>query len=337
MINVNQFYSDSIEKTLSESLTDKIVFHRSRFKRLFKARYMEMLPSLIKYKNFESVSVDFLKVEVALRNGYDVVIGKTNRNHIQVIGYANSKLTVNDPSDLFSERTLRHGDIHFVIPLHLREKYYKEISDYDGARSGNFVVLRNKTLNYQSDISILDHYIDELAEIVLSRYSISMQVKISTLFLGEPGDESMNQLITSIYNGNPYIEGSKLFDPDEQIYHMQNEGIAQNFQELKREYQNKISELNNMLGLNSLAVEKSSGVSDTEADSNRAYTTSNANIYLDARNHGLRLLNKRYGLDIETMYNDDVRSEIQELNIQEGGEGNENNQSVQSDTLGNDE
>src|SRR5699024_368955 len=150
-----------------------------------------------------------------------------------------------------------------------------------GARSGNFVVLRNKTLNYQSDMSILDHYIDELAEIVLSRYSISMQVKISTLFLGEPGDESMNQLITSIYNGNPYIEGSKLFDPDEQIYHMQNEGIAQNFQELKREYQNKISELNNMLGLNSLAVEKSSGVSDTEADSNRAYTTSNANIYLD--------------------------------------------------------
>src|SRR5699024_6386751 len=87
----------------------------------------------------------------------------------------------------------------------------------------------------------------------------------------------------------------------------------QNFQELKREYQNKISELNNMLGINSLAVEKSSGVSDSEAKSNRAFTTSNANIYLDSRNNGLFKLNKRYDLEIEAMYNDEVISEFQEI------------------------
>src|SRR5690606_25772792 len=131
---------------------------------------------------------------------------------------------------------------------------------------------------------ILDHYIDELAEIVLSRFSIAMQVKINTIFLSEPGDETISQLITDIYNGAPGIKASKLFDPNEQIYHMENAGIAANFQELKREYQNKLGELNNMLGMNSLAVEKSSGVSDEEAQSNRSYTTSNANIYLDARN-----------------------------------------------------
>src|SRR5699024_12202923 len=101
----------------------------------------------------------------------------------------------------------------------------------------------------------------------------------------------------------------KLFDPEEQIYHMDNDNIAQNFQELKREYQNKISELNNMLGINSLAVEKSSGVSDSEAKRNRAYTTSNANTYLDARNNGLKTLNKRYNLEIEALYNDEVLSE----------------------------
>src|SRR5699024_7699304 len=109
-----------------------------------------------------------------------------------------------------------------------------------------------------------------------------MQVKITTLFLGEPNDETLNPIIADVYNGNTYILWSKLFDPEEQSYHMDNDNIAQNFQELKREYQNKISELNNMLGINSLAVEKSSGVSDSEAKSNRAYTTSTANIYLDA-------------------------------------------------------
>ena len=307
-------YINSIDKELRGTLKEKIVLHRERFTKLFKARYLEMLPSLIKYKNSQTVNIDFLKVEVALRNNYDIVIGETTNGNIQVIGFSTSKKTSENPSDLFNDNLLRHGEINFIIPDYLRQSYYKEISNFDSCQSGNFVVLRNKTLNYINDKNILEHYVDELAEIVLSRYSISMQVKITTLFLGEPNDETLNQIISDVYNGNPYIKGSKLFDPDEQIYHMQNEGIAQNFQELKREYQNKISELNNMLGINSLAVEKSSGVSDSEAKGNRAYTTSNANIYLDARNHGLEKLNKRYNLDIQAMYNDEVVSEFEEFN-----------------------
>ena len=207
--------------------------------------------------------------------------------------------------------------------------YYKEISYDDGCQTGNFVVLRNKLVNYVNDREIINHYVDELAEIVLSRYSISMQVKISTIFLGEPNDESINQVIENLYNGMPYIKGSLLFDPHEQIYHVDNAGMAQNFQELKREYQNKISELNNMLGINSLAVEKSSGVSDEEAKSNRGYTTSNANIQLDGRNSGLKRLNKRYNLNLEAVYNDEVASELQELHeeidLKEGETGANNN------------
>ena len=324
-------YHESIDKELNKSLKDKVVTHKSRFIRLFKARYLEMIPSLIKYKNDRSVSIDFMKVEVALRNGYDVVIGETSNKNIMVIGYATSKKTKDNPADLFSTNTLRHGDIKFVIPDHLKLTHYKEITHDDQCQSGNFVVLRNKTVQYVSDYAILDHYVDELAEIVLSRYSISMQVKIYTLFLGEPNDESLNQIITDVYNGNPYIKGSKLFDPDEQIYHMKNEGIAQNFQELKREYQNKIAELNTMLGIQSLAVEKASGVSDEEAKSNRGYTTSNANIYLDGRNNGLKRLNKRYDLKLEALYNDEVVSEFAELHKElekesdGGGSGHDNN------------
>ena len=96
---------------------------------------------------------------------------------------------------------------------------------------------------------------------------------------------------------------------------------------MKREYQNKISELNNAIGINSLAVEKESGVSDEEAKSNRGYTTSNANINLDGRNHGLKKLNKRYNLQLEAVYNDQVASEFQEL-IEKEEVSNENNNAI---------
>lgn len=326
---MNNSFEGYIDKELSLELKERIVHHRSRFRELFKARYNEMLPSLIKYRNSKSVSIDFMKLEVALRNGYDVVIGETLRRNIQVIGFATSQLTKNNPADLFSDKSLKSGDINFVIPKHLRMTEYKEITNDDECQTGNFVVLRNKNLNYVDDRIILDHYIDELAEIVLSRFSISMQVKISTVFISEANDESVTKMISDLYNGDPFIKATKLFDPEEQIYPMKNEGLSQIFPELKREYQNKISELNNMLGINSLAVEKESGVSDTEAESNRSFSTSNANIYLDARNNGLQRLNKRYGFNIEAMYNDEVVSEFEELHqTQESEDNNDNNNAI---------
>lgn len=325
---MKQFHG--IDDTLPKTLKEKVVNHRERFSQIFMARYLEMLPSLIAYKGSENLSVDFFKVEVALRNGYDVVIGETMLGNIQVIGYVTSQDTKTNPMNLWSQKVLTKANINFIIDKKYQLDIYQEITDLDSCLTGNFVVLRNKSIRYVDDRVILKHYVDELAEIVLSRFSISMQVKVATLFKGEAGDESINELISDIYNGNPYIKGTKLFDPDDQIYHMQNQGMAQNFQELKREYQNKISELNNMLGMNSLAVEKSSGVSDTEAQSNRAFTTSNANIYLDGRNNGLKRLNKRYGLQVEAMYNDEVLSEFSELaRIEdEGGEQANDNETI---------
>lgn len=318
---MKQFHG--IDDTLPKTLKEKVVNHRERFSQIFMARYLEMLPSLIAYKGSENVSVDFFKVEVALRHGFDVVIGETQLGNIQVIGYITSQDTKTNPMNLWSQKVLTKSNINFIIDKKYQLDKYQEITDLDSCLTGNFVVLRNKSIRYVDDLVILKHYVDELAEIVLSRFSISMQVKISTLFKGEPNDESINEIISDIYNGNPYIKGTKLFDPDDQIYHMENQGMAQNFQELKREYQNKISELNNMLGMNSLAVEKSSGVSDTEAQSNRAFTTSNANIYLDGRNSGLKRLNKRYALQVEAIYNDEVLSEFSELARIEDDEGGE--------------
>src|SRR5699024_1822546 len=173
--------------------------------------------------------------------------------------------------------------------------------------------------NYVNDLEIVRHYTDELSEIVLSRFSLAMQAKINTFLIGDIGDETINQIAQDLYNGSPYVKVSTLFDVKDNIYTFNNQNLSTNFVELKREYQNKISELNNMLGINSLAVEKASGVSDTEAKSNRSFTTSNANIYLQSRNEPLEKLNKRFNLNLQAIYNDEVASEFAGVAYSDGG------------------
>lgn len=306
-------FENGVEEELSRALKQRVMNHKQRFVRLFQGRYREMLPSLIVYQNNESTSVDFLKAEVALRSNHNVVIGENKDGVIMVLGYITNHQSSENPADLLTTEPLRKEDIKFTIPKDKIPNKMQEISYADNCSTGNFVVLRNKTLQYVNDNDIVKHYTDELAEIVLSRYSITMQAKINTFFISEANDETINQLVTDLYNGAPFAKVTKLFDVLENIHTINNEHLASTLVELKREYQNKISELNNMLGINSLAVEKSSGVSDTEAKSNRSYTTSNANIYLLARNEPLEKLNKRFGLNIESVYNDEVASEFADV------------------------
>lgn len=301
-----------LKENLTQSLKQKVVEHRNRFIEIFSARYKEMVPTLIVYRNDLTTSINFLKVEVALRNGYNVVIGETTKGNIQILGWVKETKSSEDVKTLLgNHRPLTKSSINFTIPKELQLKNYTEISNHDSCQSGNFVVLKNKVLNYVSDYEILEHYIMEMAELQSSRFSIGIQAKVSTFFISEDGEnETINQIIDDLYNGAGYIKIDGNFDPEEHIKAIENAHMAQNFVELKREYQNKISELNNALGINSLAVEKSSGVSDTEAKSNRAFTTSNANVYLEARQEPLNRLNKRYGLELEAIYNDEVESEF---------------------------
>lgn len=299
-----------LEDNLSTKIKERVVHHRNRFIKIFFNKYLEMIPSLIIYRNTEGVSIDFLKVETSLLNNYDIVIGENKLGIIQVLGFTKAIRTAVNPVDLFNGGRLSKKDITFIIPPSLIPDEMVEITHNDNCSTGNFTVIRNKTLNYVSDIDIIAHYTAELAEIVISRYSLSMQSKIITFFIGEENDETINQLVSDLYNGSPYVKVSKLFDAKENIYHMETNNISQNFAELKREYQNKIGELNNALGINSLGVDKESGVSNVEANSNRAYTSSIANIKLASREHAIDKLNKRFNLNIEVLYNDEVASEI---------------------------
>lgn len=322
--------SVGVKSELSGDIRRRVIEHRNRFRRVIFNRYIEFLPLLINYTNRDSVAIDFLQLESALRNNYQVVVGKARNDQIMVLGYIQGQYYKNSQDYLTNfnfdfERRLCEKDITFIIPEYLRPDYALEIQHYDNAASGDFIVLRNKPVLLNNDFEIIEHYCDELAEIVLSRFSLIMQSKFSKIFVSDINDETVNQFITALFNGSPYIKIDGYLDPEEDIIDLGSDFVTNGLSEMKREYQNKISELSNMLGINSLAVDKESGVSDNEANSNRAFTTANSNIYLKGR-QPFELLNKRFGLNIVPFYDDEAVSQLDMLNLETGNFGGGNNE-----------
>lgn len=319
---------DGLKVELNQDLEKRVMEHRNRFKRLIYSRYAELLPFCISYTNIHDTAINPVILETALRSNYNMVVGKAKNEQIMILGYCNSNYSENGMIETMlrnSHRVLDKHDINFTIPDYLIPDTAKEITSYDNSTTGNFVVLQNKPYSFVNDYEVIDHYSDELAEIVLSRFSLIMQSKFSKVFKSENNDETINQIINMLYNGAPFIKGGLGFDPYEQIIDIESSNIGTNLVELKREYQNKISELNNFLGINSLAVDKESGVSDTEAKSNRGFTSSNTSIYLRGR-QAMDRLNKRFNLNILPYYNDDPISKLTIKNDIDGLGGADNEQ-----------
>lgn len=302
---------NGIETPITEKIGEKIINHRNRFYRLFSNRYYEFLPLTIGLEGAENTQIDQIKLEHMLRSGLGACVGALNNGAIALLGYVNRNVINSHSSFLYTNHVYNKKDINFIIPKNLLLDEYNEITDYN--LNGNFVVIWNKPYNLVNDFEIIEHYANEVTEIVVSRYSIIMQSKINTFLRDEYESDDISQMASDLYNGIPYITTSMLFDPEEHIISISNNNFISSLAELKRTYQNTMAELNAMLGLNSLGVDKESGVSDTEAQSNRSFKKANENIYLKARNEALNRLNKVFKTEIRAEYTDSMVKELSSL------------------------
>lgn len=289
--------NDRLGQDLPRELSRKVVEHRNGFYHFFIGRYLESLVNIFQY-NIQPF--DKSRVEIALRNGYGVAFGKNANGSDVVLGYINNNaFAYNNPDMFLKPRRYTGKDITYTIPNALipeRAKTGKflEIWNNDNGNTGDFVVIWNKQLNLTNDYHIIEHYAEELAEIVASRYSLIMQAKIQTILTGDPDDQTLNQMISAIYNGNPFVRLAKTFDIEDNLITINNTDLANNLAQLKIEYQNKIAELNAMFGVNVLAVDKESGVTASEANGNLGFVTLNGNIWLESRQKALDLYNHRF-------------------------------------------
>ena len=310
-----------IEQSLNEKIKMRLVSHRNAVYRFFRNRYREFLPVVIGYTGLENTKIDPIQLEIWLRQGYGVAIGETKRG-VMILGTVSRQSNIYSLSSNFSVAPMTSNDITYFINDKIRVKN-KEITFHDGYETGNMVVIYNKPYQLTNDFEIIDLYSERIAEIALSRFSIYMQAKIATVIRGESDDEDVEQLTQDLYNGSPFIETTLEFDPRQSVLSIDNgASVVGALPELKREYQNNIAELNNILGLSALGVDKASGVSEIEAQSNKAYQKANSNVYLKSRNEKLKLLNDKFNLSIKAEYADEIASELSSLEkvkILEGG------------------
>lgn len=302
---------NTIEQSFKEKIKQRVVTHRNRFYKLIYNRYAEILPFTISYENIdERFKVDLIQLESMLRHNYNVAIGEDVTGDIVILGYVNSN-NKNNFDYNYLPKTYTKKDINFIINEAYILPEYNQLNQFN--KNGNFIVIQNKVYNYINDYEIIEHYAEEIAEISLSRFSLILQAKVMTFFRGDLNADDLEEVIDDLFNGAPAIKTSVQFDVNENIIRFDNGNITSTLTELKREFQNKLSELNSMLGLSSLGVEKESGVSDEEAQSNASFKKSNENIYLFARNNALKFLNERYEMNIHAEFSENMVKELSSL------------------------
>ena len=304
---VDSLDHEQIQQSLDRKLARQVVEHRNGFHDFFIKRYLEMLVNLYQY----NIPVfDKARAELALRQNYGIVFGRNKLGQDTILGYIMTNDSFGDNANYLYQRRFTGRDVTFTLPNSLLPEKAKtasfvEIWDADKALTGDFVVIRNKQLNITNDYNIIRYYADELAEIEASRYSLIMQSKILTVIAGEPGDQGINQMISSIYNGNPFVKISDKFDIEDNIITIDNGNLSGNLSQLKAEYQTKLAELNAIFGINILSVDKESGVTNSEANGNLSYVTGNGNIWLESRQKSLNLYNQRFGTDYKVSMDTD--------------------------------
>lgn len=302
---------NTIEQSFKEKIKQRVVTHRNRFYKLIYNRYAEILPFTISYENIdERFKVDLIQLESMLRHNYNVAIGEDVTGDIVILGYVNSN-NKNNFDYHYLPKTYTKKDINFLINEAYILPEYNQLNQFN--KNGNFIVIQNKVYNYINDYEIIEHYAEEIAEISLSRFSLILQAKVMTFFRGDLDGDDLEEVIDDLFNGAPAIKTSVQFDVNENIIRFDNGNITSTLTELKREFQNKLSELNSMLGLSSLGVDKESGVSDEEAQSNASFKKSNENIYLFARNNALKFLNERYEMNIHAEFSENMVKELSSL------------------------
>ena len=297
----------------SRTLTGSMTGYENKFYSLYYDIIRNMTINLIDYsetwKECPMLDVELSEWENRVF-GYSL-IGGTSKEDIHVLGVSNKNSLLG-----FGQLNVPIMETKVIDDPISGE--LEQITRYAPRKSGYVVITNKYNQPYETafgwsktlhDKQITSQYAEMMANNKTSQYINARLLRAAFIGLSKDKDLTALNIFNKIQNGDVFIGiDSGKINKFEDILQVIKLDVPDHLASLLTAFSKEWSELLGFLGVDSSGMVKSSGVSDTEANSNNQFVSAMRQVYLRGRQPGLDLLNKTFGTHLKARYSMEVLS-----------------------------
>lgn len=163
-----------------------------------------------------------------------------------------------------------------------------------------------------ADLDLIDRAAQTMAEIKANEILNMRQMK--TPFFGFTKNKNLTNLNVwrKIAAGEPFIQIDSEIDDISDVISTIPLNVPSYLSQFKDQWDNELNELLSQLGINNLTSDKKERLVVDEVNANNQLISISLQIYLDARNNQLALLNKQLGTNIKAVPNEEIVTQIKQ-------------------------
>lgn len=286
--------------------------------------FTNLVLNLITYENAPD-TLDERFLEFNLRYYGYARVGGVDKDNVFVLGQnQNGEYGLNAIGSLIDQSTIPNP---FAVDDRTKELPYLTRMNYQDKNDG-YVTICNKYNYYMAglmttftDMQLVDRVSKSLAKIKASEMRNIDLMKQQFIGLTKNKNLTANQVFQQIQEGKSFIGVDSDLGDITSILDVTDFNIQDYLPSLKTAWNNEVSELLTMLGIDTVGVDKKERLVAMEAAANAQLTEASANVYLQARNQQLEILNHVLGTKIEATFNQQAFQQLVKLqDAQNAGE-----------------
>ena len=286
--------------------------------------FTNLVLNLITYENAPD-TLDERFLEFNLRYYGYARVGGVDKDNVFVLGQnQNGEYGLNALGSLIDQSTIPNP---FAVDDSTQELPYLTRMNYQDKNDG-YVTICNKYNYYMAglmttftDMQLVDRVSKSLAKIKASEMRNIDLMKQQFIGLTKNKNLTANQVFQQIQEGKSFIGVDSDLGDITSILDVTDFNIQDYLPSLKTAWNNEVSELLTMLGIDTVGVDKKERLVAMEAAANAQLTEASANVYLQARNQQLEILNHVLGTKIEATFNQQAFQQLVKLqDAQNAGE-----------------
>lgn len=284
--------------------------------RIYNDYLTNLVLNLITYENSPD-TLDERFLEFNLRYYGFARVGGLDQGNVFVLGQnQNGEYGLNALGSLIDQSTIPNP---FSVDDKTKDLPYLTRMNYREHEAG-YVTLTNKYNYYMSglmstftDMQLIDRVSKSLAKIKASEMRNVDMMKQQFIGLTKNKNLTANQVYQQMQEGQSFIGIDEDLGDITRVLDVTDFNIHDYLASLKTAWNNEVSELLTMLGINTVGVDKKERLISMEAEANAQLTEASANVYLQARNQQLEILNEVLGTKIEATFNQQAFQQLVKL------------------------